>query len=155
MPSLFIHLTLLFGLLVHFSSCHPRQLIREPFRTHPHPARDVSNGAETKCPNPARMLPDFFDYSVKIREVDPENQNVCPTAGANVFARADGTEDYSCGENKPCGNGACCANTGHCGYGQASCGTNGQSPNEKCWSNCDATAECGQYAATPNKTCPL
>jgi len=41
------------------------------------------------------------------------------------------------------------------GYGPASCGTDDQSPNDKCWSNCDAKAECGQYAKTPGQGCPL
>ncbi|EEU41819.1 uncharacterized protein NECHADRAFT_53983, partial [Fusarium vanettenii 77-13-4] len=68
---------------------------------------------------------------------------------------ADPDDPYSCSEAKPCSNGACCAKTGVCGYGPDSCGTNDESPNDKCWSNCDAHAECGRYAEEPGKTCPL
>ncbi|KAE8353840.1 hypothetical protein BDV28DRAFT_132353 [Aspergillus coremiiformis] len=56
--------------------------------------------------------------------------------------------DYMCGPRNPCSNGACCGSSGFCGYGPIYCGTG-------CVSNCDATAECGQYAKTPGKTCPL
>lgn len=67
------------------------------------------------------------------------------------------TDDYSCSESKPCSNGACCSkSSGYCGYGPASCGTtNTPGPNDACWSNCDAKAECGRFAATPGTTCPL
>jgi chitinase len=41
------------------------------------------------------------------------------------------------------------------GYGPASCGTDGKSPNDKCWSNCDAHAECGEFALPADKKCPL
>ncbi|KXH60222.1 glycosyl hydrolase family 18, partial [Colletotrichum salicis] len=64
-------------------------------------------------------------------------------------------QDYSCNEFRPCGNGACCAKNGWCNYGPEACGTNGQSPNDKCWSNCDAKAECGRYAEMEGKECPL
>jgi hypothetical protein len=57
-------------------------------------------------------------------------------------------DDYSCGPGKPCSNGACCGSSGFCGYGPVYCG-------KGCVSNCDATAECGKYAKTPGKTCPL
>ncbi|KAI0905820.1 glycosyl hydrolases family 18-domain-containing protein [Ustulina deusta] len=69
--------------------------------------------------------------------------------------QAGGTiEDYSCDENRPCTNGACCAKSGFCGYGPDSCG-DGTSPNDKCWSNCNAKAECGRYALKPGQKCPL
>ena len=52
--------------------------------------------------------------------------------------------------------GACCPKeTGVCNYGPDACGTTGTSPNDVCWSNCDAHAECGRYAETPGKKCPL
>lgn len=35
------------------------------------------------------------------------------------------------------------------------CGTSGISPNEVCWSNCDAKAECGKNAKVPGQKCPL
>lgn len=57
-------------------------------------------------------------------------------------------DEYSCGPGKPCFNGACCGASGYCGYGSTYCGAG-------CVSNCDATAECGQYAKVPGTTCPL
>jgi chitinase len=65
-------------------------------------------------------------------------------------------DDYTCSETKPCRNGACCPKlTGYCNYGAEACGTSGVSPNEVCWSNCDAHAECGRDAAPAGKECPL
>lgn len=64
-------------------------------------------------------------------------------------------DEYSCDEKTPCGNKACCGKSGFCGYGPTYCGTTGSSPNDACWSNCDAHAPCGQYAAQPGQTCPL
>ena len=61
---------------------------------------------------------------------------------------ASGQTDFTCGPNKPCGNHACCGVSGWCGYGPTYCGTG-------CQSNCNATSECGQYAATPGAGCPL
>jgi hypothetical protein len=57
-------------------------------------------------------------------------------------------QDYQCGPGNPCSNGACCGGSGYCGYGPAYCGSG-------CVSNCDAVAECGQYAKTPDTECPL
>ncbi|KAL3429985.1 hypothetical protein BDV09DRAFT_31383 [Aspergillus tetrazonus] len=57
-------------------------------------------------------------------------------------------DDYSCSASNPCSNGACCGGDGFCGYGPTYCG-------DGCISNCDATAECGQYAEPANTTCPL
>ena len=73
-------------------------------------------------------------------------------------------EDYTCAPGRKCTNGACCGASGNCGYGQfvailfipqltdsqgpTSCGSG-------CTSNCNATAECGQYAAKPGQKCPL
>ncbi|KAK7955358.1 glycosyl hydrolases family 18-domain-containing protein [Apiospora saccharicola] len=106
---------------------------------------------------------DPFDYSVK--PARPHNQPVCPKDSdlAATYARdvllgrqVTQQEDYSCSETKPCSNGACCPKeTGWCNYGPKACGTNNISPNDVCWSNCDAKAECGRYAATPGKKCPL
>jgi chitinase len=68
-------------------------------------------------------------------------------------------DDYSCSESKPCANGACCSKkTGYCNYGPEACGPDlghNNSPNDVCWSNCDAVAECGKYALPAGKTCPL
>ncbi|KAH8882031.1 hypothetical protein GQ53DRAFT_589853, partial [Thozetella sp. PMI_491] len=61
---------------------------------------------------------------------------------------------YSCDEAHPCSNGACCGKSGYCGYGTTYCG-DGTTPNSVCWSNCNATAECGINANPANTTCPL
>ncbi|KAI0157094.1 hypothetical protein GGR52DRAFT_586914 [Hypoxylon sp. FL1284] len=53
-----------------------------------------------------------------------------------------------CTTAKPCSNGACCGGSGYCGYGPTYCGTG-------CVSQCNAVAECGQYAKIPGTTCPL
>ena len=103
------------------------------------------------CDNPA-ILSSFFDYSAKRSRI---SNDACPKR--TIFERdtAD-DDDYSCSEAKPCKNGACCPKaTGYCNYGPDACGTNGQSPNDVCWSHCDAHAECGRYADPPGKTCPL
>ncbi|KAJ5326544.1 hypothetical protein MYU51_014673 [Penicillium brevicompactum] len=66
-----------------------------------------------------------------------------------------GDDKYSCSKSKPCSNGACCGKNGVCGFGKTYCGTTGKSPNDACWSNCDAHAECGKDAKEPGKACPL
>ncbi|KAH8588883.1 hypothetical protein B0O99DRAFT_664813 [Bisporella sp. PMI_857] len=92
-----------------------------------------------------------LDFAAKTRAV----AETCPTVNFSLVPRGIRNDDYSCSESKPCSNGACCAKTGYCGYGPASCGTNDISPNENCWSNCDAKAECGRYAKTVGQKCPL
>ncbi|KAJ3953651.1 hypothetical protein N0V92_009873 [Colletotrichum tropicale] len=57
-------------------------------------------------------------------------------------------DPYTCGPGRPCSNGACCGASGNCGYAPAYCGAG-------CQSNCDAKAECGQYAVNPGQTCKL
>lgn len=57
-------------------------------------------------------------------------------------------DTYQCSSSNPCSNGACCGASGYCGYGPTYCGSG-------CVSNCNATSECGQYAATPGQECPL
>jgi len=99
-----------------------------------------------------------FDYSAK-RQSDLEAP-ICPLIpGVSLIQRSiepRAEDDYSCSESKPCKNGACCPKaTGYCNYGEKYCGTNGQSPNEVCWSNCNAKAECGRDADPPGKKCPL
>ncbi|TDZ15172.1 Endochitinase [Colletotrichum orbiculare MAFF 240422] len=125
-------------------------------------SRDGPSKAElatTTCRNEAYHP---FDYSVK--PAQDRNLPLCPTSVelAAIQTRdlllgrqVTQEQDYSCNEFRPCGNGACCAKTGWCNYGPEACGTNGQSPNDKCWSNCDAKAECGRYAETKGKECPL
>lgn len=64
------------------------------------------------------------------------------------FADLNRRDTYSCDADNPCSNGACCGPSGYCGYGPIYCGTG-------CVSNCNTTAQCGQYAATPGATWPL
>ncbi|KAJ4199396.1 hypothetical protein NW767_008204 [Fusarium falciforme] len=56
--------------------------------------------------------------------------------------------DFTCSKDRKCSNGACCGKDNWCGYGPTYCG-------KGCQSNCDAFAECGQYAKKPGQTCPL
>ncbi|KAH9919518.1 uncharacterized protein B0H18DRAFT_1122441 [Fomitopsis serialis] len=68
---------------------------------------------------------------------------------------ASGLPVGSCTADIPCANGACCnANSGFCGYGPEFC-TPISSLGGNCTSNCNAVAECGQYAPPVNRTCPL
>ncbi|CAG8910037.1 unnamed protein product [Penicillium egyptiacum] len=57
-------------------------------------------------------------------------------------------QSYTCTKDKPCSNGACCGESGVCGYGPTYCGTG-------CTSNCDAHAPCGQYSKSGISTCSL
>ncbi|GAP85921.1 putative glycosyl hydrolases family 18 protein [Rosellinia necatrix] len=101
-----------------------------------------------------------FDYSAKIRSRDGE-PGLCflaeaPIADLLMSRQSSADDDYSCSETKPCKNGACCPKaTGFCNYGEKACGTTGTSPNDVCWSNCDAHAECGRNSDPPGKECPL
>ncbi|KAF8457846.1 glycosyl hydrolases family 18-domain-containing protein [Kalaharituber pfeilii] len=97
-----------------------------------------------------------FDYSVKEKRWD-ESAPICPASAQDELLKRQVTDDdYSCSETKPCSNKACCSKlTGYCNYGPEACGTSGVSPNEVCWSNCDAKAECGRFADPPGKKCPL
>lgn len=53
-----------------------------------------------------------------------------------------------CDEHTPCTNKACCGADGRCGYSPDQCG-------KGCRFNCDAKAECGQYAPQGSQKCPL
>ncbi|KUI60196.1 Chitotriosidase-1 [Cytospora mali] len=62
---------------------------------------------------------------------------------ATLVQAGDGT----CSSTSPCTSG-CCSSSGFCGYGPNYCG-------DSCISSCNATAECGEYAAVPGTKCPL
>ncbi|KAG8160926.1 hypothetical protein KVR01_009190 [Diaporthe batatas] len=109
----------------------------------PHPKRYMYVGA---------VFP--ADLVAKVHGTCARDEHSTSPEGLGLITRQV-VEDYSCDENRPCKNGACCAKTGFCGFGPESCGTNDQSPNDKCWSNCDAHAECGRYAEEEGKKCPL
>ncbi|KAF1922183.1 glycoside hydrolase family 18 protein, partial [Didymella exigua CBS 183.55] len=96
------------------------------------------------------------------REIVPASlENSVSLVGRTEFSSLFGRQvvdggDYSCGPDRPCKNKACCPKkTGQCNYGEEACGTSGISPNEVCWSNCEAKAECGKNAAIPGQECPL
>ncbi|KAF9888672.1 hypothetical protein FE257_008430 [Aspergillus nanangensis] len=71
--------------------------------------------------------------------------SIQPVQSSSSLLRRD---DYTCGPGRPCKNSACCGASGNCGYGPIYCGGG-------CTSNCDASAECGQFSKPTNKTCPL
>ncbi|KAL5337119.1 hypothetical protein BJX70DRAFT_399926 [Aspergillus crustosus] len=54
----------------------------------------------------------------------------------------------SCSESEECVSG-CCSSAGYCGFGPDFCG------DDVCISNCDAVAECGEYAEVSGSECPL
>ncbi|RMZ82759.1 hypothetical protein DV738_g1689, partial [Chaetothyriales sp. CBS 135597] len=112
-----------------------------------------------------------FDYSAKNRrdyELPLCHANDAPLITDAALTPALGSmslssligravvDDYTCAPDRPCANGACCPKaTLSCNYGEEACGTSGISPNEVCWSNCDAKSECGKDAKTPGLECPL
>lgn len=133
----------------------------------PYAIRSVDSGDAAGQPMCVPILPllrDEEDLKAKVRHVDDNcpsgeirSSTKTPFAPASlslaVVAATEG--DYSCGENNPCSNGACCAKSGYCGYGEKYCGKTDESPNDVCWSNCDAKAECGRFADPKGKECPL
>lgn len=116
-------------------------------------------------------VPSPFDYSAKVRReyelplCDVQEQESPGPAGSSaalgavtvssLMGRAV-ADDYTCAPDRPCANKACCPKaTLSCNYGEEACGTSGVSPNDKCWSNCDAKSECGKNAQKPGQECPL
>ncbi|KAI4763235.1 glycoside hydrolase [Aureobasidium sp. EXF-3400] len=77
----------------------------------------------------------------------PVNVSV-PLDRRQTSASSGPTGEYTCGSGRPCANGACCGESGYCGFGPTYCG-------KGCTSNCDAKADCGQYAKSPGAECPL
>ncbi|KAF5557753.1 glycosyl hydrolase family 18 [Fusarium napiforme] len=76
------------------------------------------------------------------------NEELTVLSDSGQVSTAATSGDYTCGPEKPCGNGACCGESGWCGYEPKYCG-------KGCQSNCDAKAECGKYASPTGKKCPL
>lgn len=96
-----------------------------------------------------------IDDSCPVNQIRASPKTLFAPGNLNLAATAAIDNDYSCGENNPCSNGACCAKSGYCGYGEKYCGKTDKSPNDVCWSNCDAKAECGRFAEPKGKECPL
>ncbi|ORY64854.1 glycosyl hydrolases family 18 protein-like protein [Pseudomassariella vexata] len=148
-----IHLAGLLYASAHIVTARPPQQSHSHFHSS-HPGLELRNSC--------RNLVSPFDYSAKVRARDEDDLPLCflaeaPTSDLLLGVRqAAAEDDYSCSENKPCSNGACCPKaTGYCNYGEEACGTTGTSPNDVCWSNCDAYAECGRDALVPGTECPL
>ncbi|KAL3428704.1 bacteriodes thetaiotaomicron symbiotic chitinase [Aspergillus tetrazonus] len=64
-----------------------------------------------------------------------------------ALAPSTWAQSGTCSETEECVSG-CCSKEGYCGFGPDFCG-------DACISNCDAVAECGEYAETPGTECPL
>ncbi|KAF7533915.1 hypothetical protein G7Z17_g13445 [Cylindrodendrum hubeiense] len=128
---------------------------------------DILSASESQAS--CRNIVLHFDYSAKVRHeyqlplcsLDDQGgaeheAAVGETGLLSLLARQVVNSDYSCGPDRPCANNACCPKkTLQCNYGEEYCGTTGVSPNDVCWSNCNAKAECGKNAAKPGQTCPL
>ncbi|KAI0971243.1 carbohydrate-binding module family 18 [Xylaria arbuscula] len=114
--------------------------------------QDRDNAIDT-CANIPSPVEVYLDTAVRVRKDARKGELTGSIRSKLQTANPD--DPYSCSENKSCGNGACCGKNGVCGYGPIYCGTNEISPNDACWSNCNAKAPCGKFAATPNATCPL
>lgn len=125
-------------LFVTFVAAYPRKYQDQSQQSHPQRIY-----APPICRS--ENIPSFFDYSAKERVHG--DAPMCPLTPNNVLLPCD---DYSCSESKPCSK-----KTGCCNYGPQACGTNGQSPNDACWSKCDAHAKCGINAKVPGTKCPL
>ena len=95
----------------------------------------ISNGHKENHRNPIRAVDAYSPQSLnpKLRSVP-------------LYARD--LPIGTCNKDTPCTNKACCGPDGLCGYSPKSCG-NG------CSSNCDAKAQCGQYAPADSQKCPL
>ncbi|KAL5340440.1 hypothetical protein BJX70DRAFT_396691 [Aspergillus crustosus] len=72
-----------------------------------------------------------------------------PTKDVRSIIKRDELPIGTCAPGVPCVNGACCSKEGICGFSPDECGK------DTCISNCDAKAECGQYALPESATCPL
>ncbi|KEY64330.1 hypothetical protein S7711_09875 [Stachybotrys chartarum IBT 7711] len=149
------HLFALLALQAGLGFAHPHSHPREKFH---------ARNEELVCPLIPDRLTTGADLIAKVKFRDRDTCEARLSARSIFHPRdeqistlnADPNDPYSCSEVKPCSNGACCPKeTGYCNYGPDACGTNGQSPNDVCWSNCDAKAECGRFADPPNKECPL
>ncbi|KAL2812544.1 glycoside hydrolase superfamily [Aspergillus cavernicola] len=68
------------------------------------------------------------------------------STGAHALLKRDELPVGTCAPGTPCVNGACCSNKEICGFSPDECGT------DTCISNCDAKAECGQYAPSESAT---
>ncbi|KAJ4392336.1 hypothetical protein N0V93_005962 [Gnomoniopsis smithogilvyi] len=119
----------------------------------------------TTCRNPISP----FDYSAKIRQEyelplcrdgdgdgDDSHSALDAIQALSLLSGRATVDDYTCAPDRPCANSACCPKASlQCNYGEEACGTSGISPNDVCWSNCDAKSECGINAKVPGQKCSL
>ncbi|KAK1763039.1 hypothetical protein QBC33DRAFT_550789 [Phialemonium atrogriseum] len=63
-----------------------------------------------------------------------------------LASSALGLPSVQCDATTSCAVG-CCSEFGYCGFGPEFCG-------DQCQNNCDATADCGQYAPSGHSECP-
>ena len=91
-----------------------------------------------------RGLSTLHHLSYQTAELDAHESRSLSQSNATLLPR----DTYQCSASKPCSNGACCGKSGYCGYGPTYCGSG-------CVSDCNAVAECGQYAKIANTQCPL
>ncbi|KAI0445107.1 carbohydrate-binding module family 18 [Xylaria telfairii] len=119
----------------------------------PRPGLQDDGVAIDTCANIPSPVEIYLDTAAKVRKEAGKADVTRPAGSKRQTVNPD--DPYSCSKTKPCGNGACCGKNGVCGFGPKYCGTNDISPNDVCWSNCDAKAECGEFAAVANITCPL
>ncbi|KAI0818343.1 carbohydrate-binding module family 18 [Xylaria sp. FL0064] len=117
------------------------------------PRPGIRNLDVDTCANFPSPVEVYLDTAAKVRN---ESSIVKATRSARTRRQtANPSDPHGCSETNPCGNGACCGKNGVCGFGPTYCGTNGVSPNDACWSNCDAKAPCGEFTVIPGVTCPL
>lgn len=84
---------------------------------------------------------DTHGHAIHRRAVYSEPISEAPGL-SRLRSRADADRgEHACGPEQECDNGACCGKNNVCGYGPVYCG-------DGCQSNCDAKAECGEYAET-------
>ncbi|SPO07096.1 related to chitinase [Cephalotrichum gorgonifer] len=143
-------------------------LLSQEVWAHPHKFNSINSSSEVDLPTcRAAILP--FDFSAKDKRT--QDLRICDASEVvlpQLFRRQDERgEDYSCSETKLCSNSKALYTTSPIyarftsrGSNQDSvltdtCGITGASPNDVCWSNCDAHAECGRYAEPAGKECPL
>jgi chitinase len=135
------------------TSYHVASLPNLPYTSASYQCSEVTDyGAQATCLPESGAIASLNDFQAKIRP----SLDICPVSDFSIDIKsASFADDNSCSETKRRINHACCGRTGYCGYGPDYCGTTGKPPNDRCWSDCDAQAECGRYAETPGATCPL
>lgn len=163
MPSLGLTFTIIVFFLSFYCSGHFAQNGHR-HASHVHSKRQVATNSSTVDPSitplKAENISFFADAPTNFLMRQPWSaENVTEAKFHAKFApaldlvttTAADSNDYTCGANKACRLHLACCNgvSGQCGYGPEYCGS------DVCISDCDAKAECGQYAAVGKEECPL